>query len=85
MSERLGNTEGRLYDSLFDNAIELCSILPRLNFTDDPDLEAMRQEVEVKLVGHSKEAIKGSPALRKQVADEAADIVARMSIFMGGV
>ena len=85
MSERLGNTEGRLYDSLFDNAIELCSILPRLNFTDDPDLEAMRQEVEVKLVGHSKEAIKGSPALRKQVADEANAIAAKMAAFMGGV
>lgn len=85
MSERLGNMEGRLYDSLFDNAIELCRILPRLNFTDDPHLEAMRTEVETKLVGHSKEAIKGSPVLRKQVADEAADIMARMGAFMGGV
>lgn len=85
MSERLGNTEGRLYDSLFDNAIELCRLLPRLNFSDDPNLEAMRQEVETKLVGHSKEAIKGSPVLRKQVADEAADIMARMGAFMGGV
>lgn len=85
MSERLGNTEGRLYDSLFDNAIELCRILPRLNFSDDPNLEAMRQEVETKLVGHSKEAIKGSPVLRKQVADEAADIMARMGAFMGAV
>jgi len=85
MSERLSNTEGRLYDSLFDNAIELCSILPRLNFTDDPHLEAMRQEVEIKLTGHSKEAIKGSPVLRKQVAEEAADIMARMGAFMGGV
>ncbi len=85
MSERLGNTEGRLYDSLFDNAIELCRILPRLNFSDNPNLEAMRQEVETKLVGHSKEAIKGSPVLRKQVADEAADIMARMGAFMGAV
>lgn len=85
MSERLGNTEGRLYDSLFDNAIELCRILPRLNFSDDPNLEAMRQEVETKLVGYSKEAIKGSPVLRKQVADEAADIMARMGAFMGAV
>ena len=85
MSERLGNTEGRLYDSLFDNAIELCRILPRLNFSDDPNLEAMREEVETKLVGHSKEAIKGSPVLRKQVADEAADIMARMGAFMGAV
>lgn len=85
MSERLGNTEGRLHDSLFDNAIELCRILPRLNFSDDPNLEAMRREVETKLVSHNKEAIKGSPTLRKQVADEAADIMARMGAFMGAV
>ena len=84
MAERLGNMEGRLYDSLFDNAVELCRILPRLNFTDDPRLEAMRQEVEQKLAMQSKEAIKGSPVLRKQAADAAADIMARMSVWMQG-
>jgi hypothetical protein len=85
MSERLGNTEGRLYDSLFDNAVELCRILPRLNFADDPNLEAMRQEVEAKLVSHTKDSIKDNPVLRKQVAGEAADIMAKMGAFMGGL
>jgi hypothetical protein len=83
MAERLGNTEGRLYESLFDNALKLCRILPRLNFTDDPRLEAMRQEVESKLASHTKDSIKDNPVLRKQVADEAADIMARMGAFMG--
>jgi len=85
MSERLGNTEGRLYDSLFDNAVELCRILPRLNFADDPNLEAMRQEVEAKLVSHTKDSIKDNPVLRKQVAGEAADIMTKMGAFMGGL
>lgn len=85
MSERLGNTEGRLYESLFDNAIELCRILPRLNFTDDPHLEAMRYEVETKLASHTKDSIKDNPVLRKQVATEAADIMAKMGAFMNGV
>jgi len=85
MSERLGNMEGRLYESLFDNAVELCRILPRLNFTDDPHLEAMRQEVEQKLANHTKDSVKDNPVLRKQVADEAADIMARMGAFMGAV
>jgi hypothetical protein len=85
MSERLGNMEGRLYESLFDNAVELCRILPRLNFTDDPRLEAMRSEVESKLAHHTKDSVKDNPVLRKQVADEAADIVARMGAFMGGM
>jgi hypothetical protein len=82
MAERLANTEGRLYESLFDNALELCRILPRLNFTDDPHLEAMRQEVEAKLANHTKDSVKDNPVLRKQVADEAAAIMARMGAFM---
>ncbi len=85
MSERLGNMEGRLYESLFDNAVELCRILPRLNFTDDPRLEAMRHEVESKLAHHTKDSVKDNPVLRKQVADEAAAIADRMAIFMGGM
>ena len=85
MAERLGNTEGRLYESLFDNAAELCTILSRLNFADDPHLEAMRCEVEAKLASHTKDSIKDNPVLRKQVADQAADIMARMGAFMGGV
>ena len=85
MSERLGNVEGRLYDSLFENAVELCSILPRLNFADDPHLEAMRQEVEAKLTCYTKDSIKDNVVLRKQVANEASDIMARMGAFMGGV
>lgn len=83
MAERLSNTEGRLYESLFDNAAELCTILPRLNFADDPHLEAMRCEVEAKLASHTKDSIKDNPVLRKQVADQAADIMARMGAFMG--
>ena len=84
MSERLGNLDGRLYDSLFDNTLELCSILPRLNFADDPQLETMRQEVEAKLAGQNKEAIRSDRVLRQSVADDAAEIAERMRVWMEG-
>jgi hypothetical protein len=45
----------------------------------------MRQEVESKLANHTKDSVKDNPVLRKQVADEAAAIMARMGAFMGGV
>ena len=83
MAQRLGNPEGKLYDSLIDNARELCTILTRLNVTDDPDLEAMRQEVEAKLTPHDKDVIKADPKLRQSLADEAAEIMKRMGAFMG--
>jgi hypothetical protein len=45
----------------------------------------MRQEVEAKLTCYTKDSIKDNVVLRKQVANEASDIMARMGAFMGGV
>ena len=37
-------------DSLVENARELCELLPKLNMTDDPNLEAIRKELTA--MGH---------------------------------
>lgn len=83
MAQRLGNPEGKLYDSLIENARDLCNVLSRLNITDDPNLEAMRQEVEAKLTPHDKDTIKADPKLRSSLAQEAEEIMRRMGAFMG--
>jgi hypothetical protein len=71
-------------DSMIENAQELCNLLPRLNFTDDPNLEAMRGEIEAKLLMHP-EALRTNPELRNRVAGEAKAIMDKMSSFMGGM
>jgi len=84
MAEKLADPKAIFRDSMVDNAREICALLPRLNFNDDPQLEAMRQEVEMKLIKHP-EALRNDPDLRRDTAAEAKAIMDKMSVFMGGV
>ena len=61
------------------------ALLPRLNFTDDPNLEAMRAEVEAKLIGHHPDALRNNLDLRQDAALEAKAIMDKMSVFMNGL
>ena len=84
MAEKLADPKAIFRDSMVDNAREICALLPRLNFTDDPQLEAMRQDVEAKLIKHP-EALRNDPDLRRDTAAEAKAIMDKMKSFMGGV
>ena len=85
IAKQLGNPKGRIYDSLIDHAKELCELLPRLNLNDDPNLEAMRQEVEAKLASHHPDALRANQTLRQDTAEQAQDIMNKMRAFMSGV
>lgn len=85
LAEKLDDPNSRLHESTVQHVVDLCELLPRLNFADDPNLEAMRQEVEGKLTGFSKDALVTNVALRQTKASEANDIAARMAVFMGGL
>jgi predicted secreted Zn-dependent protease len=74
----------RFHESTIENVRDLCAILPRLNFTDDPDLEAMRQRVEESLASVEVEAIKTDRSFREHTATEAQNILSAMATFMGG-
>lgn len=85
LQTKLDDPSATFRNSTVEHITELCALLPRLNFADDPNLEAMRQEVEQKLVGHHPDSLRNDPKLRKDKADEAKDIMARMGAFMGGM
>ena len=85
IARQLGNPKGRIYDSLIDHAKELCELLPRLNIGDDPNLEAMRQEVESKLAAHHPDALRANETLRQDTADQAQQIMDKMRSFMSGM
>jgi hypothetical protein len=80
--EKLSDPKAIFRDSLVENAREICQILPRLNFNDDPHLETMRQEVEMSLL-HHPDALRNNPALRRDTAAQAKAIMDKMSVFMG--
>jgi hypothetical protein len=83
LADKLSDPAATFKNTTLEHITELCSILPRLNFTDDPNLEAMRQEVEGKLVGYHPDALRNDPDLRRDKAEEANDIMAKMGAFMG--
>ena len=83
MAEKLADPKAIFRDSMVENARELCALLPKLNFTDNPELEQMRQQVEASLLKHP-EALRNDPDLRRDTAAEAKAIMDKMSVFMGG-
>lgn len=82
MAEKLSDPKAIFKNSMVENAREICALLPRLNFADDPNLEALRREVEDKLLKHP-EALRNDPDLRSDTAEEARRIMAAMGSFMG--
>ena len=84
MAEKLADPKAVFRDTLVENTKEVCSILSRLNFADDPDLETMRQQVEGSLANTHPESLRNDPDLRKNKAEEAKAIMDKMGAFMGG-
>ena len=85
LAEKLDDPKAIFRDSTVNHLVDLCEMLPRLNVMDDPDLEAMRQEVEAKLAGYNPDTLRADVKVRQTVATEANDIAARMAAFMGGL
>jgi hypothetical protein len=84
MAEKLADPKAIFRDSMLENTREICALLPRLNFSDDPNLEAMRQQVEASLLKHP-EALRNDPDLRQDTAAEAKKIMDAMGAFMGAL
>lgn len=84
MADKLDDPKAIFRDSMVENARELCEMLPRLNIADDPNLEALRQQVEASLI-RNPELYRVNPTLRQDTAAEAKAILDKMSVFMGGV
>jgi hypothetical protein len=84
-AERLAQPDAIFRDSLVENAVELCKLLPRLNLTDDPNLEAARRELEGSLCKYNPETLRKAPEVRQEVAAKMDDLMSKMGAWMGGV
>lgn len=76
--DRLSDPKNTFKVSMYEQMLELCELVPRLNFADDPDLEAFRVEVDSKLARHHPESLRNDPDLRRETYNSAVDIKARM-------
>jgi hypothetical protein len=80
MSEKLTDLEGedakkRYHDTLITNPIELCSLLTKLNVTNDPALEEARRQVELTMLGADIESIKEDADSRSALKSKVDDIL----------
>lgn len=69
-------------DTTVSNLEEIVDILPELNVFNDPDLEKIRLQIVSNVIGYEPKELRKNPAVRKQVAGEAAKIMDTMSGFM---
>jgi hypothetical protein len=83
IADKLEDPNAQFRDSLVDNVREICDLLPRLNFADDPQLNDMCDRVRSSLI-KNPDALRHNPAVRQSTAEQARDIVNKMSIFLGG-
>lgn len=87
MSERLADAEvprdtkeGPSYvrvfrDTLVTNALEMCTVLTRLNVTGDPKLEQARQQLEALIVGRSAKDLREDDTLRRSTKERVDQIL----------
>lgn len=63
-------TKGKIYDSVYSTASELCELLRHLNINNDTQLEDMRQRLESTILGIDTRDIKQSDFMRSQIKTE---------------
>jgi hypothetical protein len=82
--ERLANPTAIFRDSLVDNAVELCAIMPSLNISNDPQMETVRKTIErtlAKFAGNV-DALRHDPAEREGAAIQLAEVMRKMAGYM---
>lgn len=84
ITEKLSDPKNIFRDSMIENARETCDLLTRLNIAEDPNLEAMRQAVERKLLDHHPDTLRNDLDVRQDAAEEARKIMDAMGAFMQG-
>lgn len=81
IAERLSDPKNIFRDSLIANVRELTDVLTRLNVTNDPNLEKMRQRVETTVARIEPQTLRDDAEVREATAKEAQKILDDMSMF----
>ncbi len=85
VEETLSNPDKKMTDKMIDKLLDFCIKLPRLNLTEDKDLEEMRVEVVSRLRNLQADVVndKKNEKERKDAAKAAKDCITKMKGFMG--
>jgi hypothetical protein len=83
MAETLGDPDKGFHGTLVTNISDLLDVMPHLNITDDPELDAMSQTVRDKLTKYDASILKEDKDVRKSTAKAASEILDAMAAYMG--
>ena len=70
----------KLYQSMLDNALGLCSTLKSLNILDDIDLEAARRALELSLTDVDIKSLRESPEMRHSIITKMDELKDKFSL-----
>lgn len=83
LHERIADPSNTFRNSTLENLQETCDLLTRMNFSNDPQLEAMRKEVSDALAKHHPDTLRLDLTVRRETANKAEEIMRRMRGYMG--
>lgn len=77
-----GGKKNTFHESMVNNTVELCELLPKLNIMGDKKLEKMRKEVVSKLTKNTAKTLREDEAERKSTLENATTILEAMKPFI---
>lgn len=83
-ADRLADPKNVFRDSMVESAQELAELMPKLNFTNDPELARLTEVVRDKLAAHKPDALRHNHTVRAEAAAAAKNVVSDIESFFGG-
>jgi hypothetical protein len=77
-AEAMGSEGKRFWDSKVEHIVEVVNLLPKLNISDDPELEKLRKETKRKLCALDPQNLREDSDARSKAADDAQKILEKM-------
>ena len=81
MDKYNGTKVGSFTDSIIDNMRDLASMLPEFNITNDPELEAIHQQILRDICPLDPQELRDSKTLRKEAKNKADTLLERIGSF----
>lgn len=81
MASRLADPKGKFQNTLVSNVAELLEVVPRLNLTNDPEINSIAQQMR-ELAGMAPATLRTAPDVREATAKKAAELAKRMSQYV---
>lgn len=82
MVNRLSDPDSNFHDTLVSNLREITDLIPRLNVTGDPEIEAVRQRIQSELCGVDASLLRDNQIVRTSTARKAQEVLSQLSDYM---